>query len=305
MPTAHRFEPALRAPDLETDELEQEFKDARLVEFLNLVAIRGCGELDPEPAALLLEESDWDVAEAFEHLAGMPLADASRASGLSDLEHLRFQQEEWGRTLAAVEVPQASAHRRGERILPAVEVHRASAHRHGELDRRAHRGYAGHSGAAVEPPRRRSEQQRGMPVDPDEDEREFGRLGVPELHDDSYMEGDEEMLQLQALMNVLADAHDEAELQDAVRRSSLEAYTGGYSVPPAKEDVVANCTQTFVYSSGCRGESQCAVCLSEFEAGDSVRQLQCVHRFHMACVDTWLSQSGACPVCKHVVGVVA
>lgn len=42
-----------------------------------------------------------------------------------------------------------------------------------------------------------------------------------------------------------------------------------------------------------------SICMDEFEAGDAVRSLPCLHRFHVACVDRWLTQHAAtCPVCK-------
>lgn len=43
----------------------------------------------------------------------------------------------------------------------------------------------------------------------------------------------------------------------------------------------------------------CMICLEDFRGGDEQRMLPCFHRFHRGCVDTWLAQSGACPICKH------
>ncbi|KAK7262779.1 hypothetical protein RJT34_30359 [Clitoria ternatea] len=45
--------------------------------------------------------------------------------------------------------------------------------------------------------------------------------------------------------------------------------------------------------------SECAICLSEFAAGDEVRVLpQCGHGFHVACIDTWLGTHSSCPSCR-------
>jgi len=41
----------------------------------------------------------------------------------------------------------------------------------------------------------------------------------------------------------------------------------------------------------------CAVCLSEYEVGDPLRRLPCLHHFHMECADKWLSRSKKCPLC--------
>ncbi|AQK71434.1 putative RING-H2 finger protein ATL36 isoform X2 [Zea mays] len=46
-------------------------------------------------------------------------------------------------------------------------------------------------------------------------------------------------------------------------------------------------------------ESQCTVCLEEYEAKDVVRVLPaCGHAFHATCIDAWLRQHPTCPVCR-------
>ncbi|CAI0428863.1 unnamed protein product [Linum tenue] len=51
--------------------------------------------------------------------------------------------------------------------------------------------------------------------------------------------------------------------------------------------------------------AECAVCLSEFARGESVRRLDCKHLFHRDCVDKWLTAAAAagrgvtsCPLCR-------
>lgn len=46
-------------------------------------------------------------------------------------------------------------------------------------------------------------------------------------------------------------------------------------------------------------ERQCMVCLEEFQDGENLRILPCLHRYHQRCVDRWLKENRHCPVCKH------
>jgi len=42
----------------------------------------------------------------------------------------------------------------------------------------------------------------------------------------------------------------------------------------------------------------CPICLEQFEDGNEVRFLWCIHRFHKNCVDQWLDKHTTCPICK-------
>jgi hypothetical protein len=45
--------------------------------------------------------------------------------------------------------------------------------------------------------------------------------------------------------------------------------------------------------------SCCAICIDDYQEGDSVRDLPCGHIFHDSCVDEWLlKHNRLCPVCK-------
>ena len=45
-------------------------------------------------------------------------------------------------------------------------------------------------------------------------------------------------------------------------------------------------------------DAKCSICLSDYEQGESLRQLPvCHHHFHKACVDQWLVISATCPLC--------
>jgi hypothetical protein len=56
----------------------------------------------------------------------------------------------------------------------------------------------------------------------------------------------------------------------------------------------------FTWEEGRGGntQTQCMVCLSNFAAGEEVRQLPCSHVFHANCIDEWLRRCTDCPICK-------
>jgi len=51
-------------------------------------------------------------------------------------------------------------------------------------------------------------------------------------------------------------------------------------------------------------EPRCAICLSDYEVGDSIRRLPCDgrHHFHKDCVDDWLRLNASCPNCRFRIG---
>lgn len=54
---------------------------------------------------------------------------------------------------------------------------------------------------------------------------------------------------------------------------------------------------TRVPASGSSRCSQCSICLENMEVGEEVRTLPCMHIFHRACIDKWVSMPGVFPKC--------
>ncbi|KXG27738.1 RING-H2 finger protein ATL8 [Sorghum bicolor] len=81
-----------------------------------------------------------------------------------------------------------------------------------------------------------------------------------------------------------------------VHHPAADAAAGGLG--PAA--VAALPTRAFAARpGGSDADSQCVICLAEYEEGDVLRVLpHCGHDFHMACIDLWLEQNSTCPVCR-------
>jgi len=47
-----------------------------------------------------------------------------------------------------------------------------------------------------------------------------------------------------------------------------------------------------------KGLVECELCLMEYETGDELMRLPCLHLFHSNCVSPWLHKSYTCPVCQ-------
>ncbi|XP_066872817.1 E3 ubiquitin-protein ligase RNF6 isoform X3 [Kogia breviceps] len=45
----------------------------------------------------------------------------------------------------------------------------------------------------------------------------------------------------------------------------------------------------------------CSVCISDYVSGNKLRQLPCMHEFHIHCIDRWLSENCTCPICRQPV----
>ncbi|GAX17291.1 hypothetical protein FisN_10Lh150 [Fistulifera solaris] len=45
-------------------------------------------------------------------------------------------------------------------------------------------------------------------------------------------------------------------------------------------------------------QSRCAICLENYQIGELIRTVPCLHSFHSNCIDRWLADRALCPICK-------
>ena len=80
----------------------------------------------------------------------------------------------------------------------------------------------------------------------------------------------------------------------------LSQFGDGSENMGAREGHIASLPESIVSNAEAlpADSRQCSICLEDFKDGDTRKILPCLHGFHKDCVDKWLRQNGACPICK-------
>ncbi|XP_043718465.1 E3 ubiquitin-protein ligase Os04g0590900-like [Telopea speciosissima] len=92
------------------------------------------------------------------------------------------------------------------------------------------------------------------------------------------------------------DPNDEFdENRDSMNNEPWQASTGGLDETLIKSITVCKYNK----GDGFVEETDCSVCLNEFQEDERVRLLpKCSHAFHLTCIDTWLRAHSNCPLCR-------
>ena len=70
------------------------------------------------------------------------------------------------------------------------------------------------------------------------------------------------------------------------------------SPPEVNNNAISTVKITEAYK---RIELHCSICREEYRVGEEAAQLPCNHRYHSACVASWLNLHKTCPVCRRQV----
>ncbi|AES95549.1 putative transcription factor C2H2 family [Medicago truncatula] len=79
-----------------------------------------------------------------------------------------------------------------------------------------------------------------------------------------------------------------------------------FATTPSTSSSIVNLIPTHKYHKRNKGDvvtddegGTCAVCLGDFEEGEELRTMpECLHSFHVKCIDMWLHSHLNCPVCR-------
>ncbi|OMO91346.1 Zinc finger, RING-type [Corchorus olitorius] len=101
----------------------------------------------------------------------------------------------------------------------------------------------------------------------------------------------------------------EVNARNQVQRQRLMLDDSNFENPSyALESTVIYSLPTYQFKEENKEEEQrpsntdCAVCLAEFEEGEWLRHLpNCKHVFHVYCIDTWFRSHSSCPICRSCV----
>lgn len=74
--------------------------------------------------------------------------------------------------------------------------------------------------------------------------------------------------------------------------------------PPSSELVAkrrraaASALAAVAFDKNAHDDVACVVCLEDFNDGETLRQLRCLHIFHRKCIAKWLEHDSRCPTCR-------
>jgi hypothetical protein len=51
-------------------------------------------------------------------------------------------------------------------------------------------------------------------------------------------------------------------------------------------------------------DENCTICVSKYQIGENVTELNCKHIFHTECISEWVKYKSECPVCRQSIDTI-
>jgi len=83
---------------------------------------------------------------------------------------------------------------------------------------------------------------------------------------------------------------------------ALMAEEGHHSNAAGSQDIQALPVHKVDEHTNLGTQTCCTICIEDFQDGDELKTLPCLHIYHKKCIDSWLARDNSCPVCKHPIG---
>ncbi|KAH8172708.1 ring finger domain-containing protein [Sarocladium implicatum] len=98
----------------------------------------------------------------------------------------------------------------------------------------------------------------------------------------------------------IGDAVYSQEALDRIITNLMEQNPQSNAAPPASDEALQKLDRRPFTKDmlGEDGKAECAICLDDFEEGQTAAFLPCKHWFHEPCVVLWLKEHNTCPVCR-------
>lgn len=116
---------------------------------------------------------------------------------------------------------------------------------------------------------------------------------------EAQMVADQEMLMMEALACSLEEEDNQELLMRHLLTQSDEASAARQQAPAGVDQVLLSMLPiTEWLGSSTDGCDECPLCICEYEVGERIMRLPCLHSAHEECLSEWLGRCKQCPVCK-------
>jgi hypothetical protein len=101
------------------------------------------------------------------------------------------------------------------------------------------------------------------------------------------------------IMNALFEVDNEGyaiyedHIMEIVQRESLDYYKTQEKKPGVKMCIPES------FAADHHKDYSCTICVSSFNIGEKITELECKHVLHTECISEWVKYKAECPLCRH------